>query len=366
MTPFLFASKIDDALKQLDRIPLYGNAPRLDLHHLSSALSSQLNLPLTLSIQDASWRTSSNVREELGKQLLSVPVAIHPLHGEALWLMSRQDAARLTSWFFQKNKALHSDLLEEGFFWYFALKVLEMLQEEVPFKEFTLRLKEEESPAIENAYCMDLKISSEDRSCFGRLVLPNSFLTSWERHFSSFTALTSFPSLSKNLEVPVGIHIGSVLLSQEDWKAVNLGDVLLLDRGSYDPRHKEGIASLSLGATPLFHVKIKENGLKLLEPALFYEEDMDKRETPPELNEPPVEEGPALAVKELPLFITVELARLRMTVDQLMKLAPGNFLELPIRPEQGVLLTVNAQKVARGEIVYLGEALGIRILEIAE
>jgi flagellar motor switch protein FliN/FliY len=55
-----------------------------------------------------------------------------------------------------------------------------------------------------------------------------------------------------------------------------------------------------------------------------------------------------------------------MTVDHLMKLSPGNFLELPIHPEQGVNLTVNGQKIGRGELVYLGEQLGIRILELAE
>lgn len=52
-----------------------------------------------------------------------------------------------------------------------------------------------------------------------------------------------------------------------------------------------------------------------------------------------------------------------MTVDQLMGLSPGNFLELPVHPEQTVILSVNGQQIARGELVHLGEALGVRILE---
>jgi flagellar motor switch/type III secretory pathway protein FliN len=53
-----------------------------------------------------------------------------------------------------------------------------------------------------------------------------------------------------------------------------------------------------------------------------------------------------------------------MTLDQLMNLTPGNTLEIPIHPDQGVSLTVNGQKVGRAELVYLGEQLGLRILEI--
>jgi flagellar motor switch protein FliN/FliY len=60
----------------------------------------------------------------------------------------------------------------------------------------------------------------------------------------------------------------------------------------------------------------------------------------------------------------VELARLKITLDKLMSLNPGNLLELPIHPDQGVTLTIHGQKVGKGELVYLGEVLGVRILEI--
>src|SRR3990167_9423335 len=71
-----------------------------------------------------------------------------------------------------------------------------------------------------------------------------------------------------------------------------------------------------------------------------------------------------VSIKELPLDITVEIGRIRITLDQLMQLTPGNQLELPIHPDQGVNLTVGGNKIGRAELVYLGEQLGIRILEI--
>ncbi len=173
---------------------------------------------------------------------------------------------------------------------------------------------------------------------------------------------------AKSVELPVAICTGSVSLMLTEWKDVKPGDFILLDRGGYNPRHHEGAAYLTAGNVPLFNVSIKENKLKLLDYTQVYEEVMKKSEP---LNNDQTEdalhpeEERVATIKDVPLQITVELARLRMTVDQVMKLAPGNFLELPIHPEQEVALTVNGQKIGRAELVYLGEALGIRILETA-
>jgi type III secretion system YscQ/HrcQ family protein len=356
-----FARKIDDALRQLDRIPLYGYAPRIDVAHFAEAIAKRWDVSLSLTIAQAAWRSSAELYEGLESEALRSHLALFPLKGDLVWAMSRQDIARLTALLLKKRPdQVQSELLQEGFYLYLFLQALDALQAEPPLKEFTLRIHEE-THRIERGYCMDVTLEIEGQLCYGRLILSDAFLTSWQSHFSSLQRLFSLSPLAKSLEVPLSITVGSVLLGQEQWNDAKPGDVLLLDRGSYDPRHKEGVASFSLGATPLFHVHIHKHKIKLLEPALFYEEDMDQGET----TEQPVstEEASTVAIKELPLFVTVELTRLRMTVEQLMSLAPGNFLELPIDPAQGVLLTVNGRKIGRGELVYLGEALGVRILE---
>lgn len=364
-SPFAFAKKVDDALRQLDRIPLYGKAPRIDLDRLASLLASKLQISqLSLTAADAFWRAPSELRKDLGADALTLKITLFPLKGDVFWVISKEDLAQLSSSLLGKQRTdLPSELLQEGFYLYAVLQTLNLLQEEEPFREFTLRLSEELSEHEENSYCLDLKISLFNSSCFGRLILSATFLSSWQNHFASLREIFSLSPLAKTLEVPVGIRIGSVLLSQSEWAAIEKGDLLLLDRGSYNPRQKEGVASLTLGATPLFHVSVKENKIKLLEPALFYEEgmDLDKPEATPEV--PSQEEARSIPIKDLPLSITVELARMRMTVDQLMGLSPGNFLELPVHPEQTVILSVNGQQIARGELVHLGEALGVRILE---
>jgi flagellar motor switch protein FliN/FliY len=47
-----------------------------------------------------------------------------------------------------------------------------------------------------------------------------------------------------------------------------------------------------------------------------------------------------------------------------MNLQPGNLLELNVHPEQGVDLVVNSKKIGHGELLKIGDTLGVRVLEI--
>ena len=70
------------------------------------------------------------------------------------------------------------------------------------------------------------------------------------------------------------------------------------------------------------------------------------------------------AIKDIPLQISVEIARLKITLDQLMKLSPGNLIDHPPLADKRVSLLTNGQKIGIAELVYLGETLGLKILEI--
>jgi flagellar motor switch protein FliN/FliY len=67
---------------------------------------------------------------------------------------------------------------------------------------------------------------------------------------------------------------------------------------------------------------------------------------------------------QVPMTVTVEVTRLRVSLDKLLQLSPGNVLELPVKPEQGVDLTINGKKVAKAELIKMGDALGVKILQI--
>ena len=74
--------------------------------------------------------------------------------------------------------------------------------------------------------------------------------------------------------------------------------------------------------------------------------------------------APLMKAEEIPLSIVVEVGRLRMSVQKLTELQPGNLLELNARPEDGVDLVVSGRRIAKGELLKIGDILGVRILDI--
>ncbi|OJV11260.1 MAG: hypothetical protein BGO14_09790 [Chlamydiales bacterium 38-26] len=72
-----------------------------------------------------------------------------------------------------------------------------------------------------------------------------------------------------------------------------------------------------------------------------------------------------LKIEDIPLSVVIEVGRLQMSVKKMLELQPGNLLELDIHPENGVDLVVNGKRIAKGELIKLGEALGVRILDIS-
>jgi flagellar motor switch protein FliN/FliY len=73
----------------------------------------------------------------------------------------------------------------------------------------------------------------------------------------------------------------------------------------------------------------------------------------------------AATLDDIPLNVIVEVGRLQMSIKKLLELQPGNMLELDIHPEAGVDLVVNGKRIARGELLRVGEVLGIRIVELS-
>ena len=53
-----------------------------------------------------------------------------------------------------------------------------------------------------------------------------------------------------------------------------------------------------------------------------------------------------------------------MSMQKLMEIEPGNTLELDVHPENGVDLVVNGRRIGKGELLRIGESLGVRILDI--
>lgn len=67
---------------------------------------------------------------------------------------------------------------------------------------------------------------------------------------------------------------------------------------------------------------------------------------------------------DVPLDVTVELGRSRMTIQDLLALSPGAVIELDKIAGEPLDIVVNDRLIARGEAVVINDKFGIRITDI--
>jgi len=67
---------------------------------------------------------------------------------------------------------------------------------------------------------------------------------------------------------------------------------------------------------------------------------------------------------DVPLDLSVELGRSRMTIQDLLGLGPGSVIELDKIAGEPLDILVNDRLVARGEAVVVNDKFGVRITDI--
>jgi flagellar motor switch protein FliN len=70
-----------------------------------------------------------------------------------------------------------------------------------------------------------------------------------------------------------------------------------------------------------------------------------------------------VSLKDIPITLVVELAQVEIPAQKLLEMQPGNLLDLKTTGSTA-LLTINNKIVGKGEIVKIGDTLGVRILEL--
>ena len=67
---------------------------------------------------------------------------------------------------------------------------------------------------------------------------------------------------------------------------------------------------------------------------------------------------------DVPLDLSVELGRTRMSIQELLNLGPGSVVELDKVAGEPLDILINERLVARGEVVVVNDKFGIRITDI--
>lgn len=78
----------------------------------------------------------------------------------------------------------------------------------------------------------------------------------------------------------------------------------------------------------------------------------------------PVDQASIELLLDVPLQVSVELGRTRLTVSEILALRIGSVLELNKMANEPGDVLVNGALIARGEVVVVDEKFGVRIVEI--
>lgn len=402
--------QIDQILLELEEKPQFGLPVEFDKERLEKYLRDRFNRPsLKIDYSLKGWTPADQLLSGLGEELFSLTVEWVPLTSSIYFLTTGHDLKRLMADLLGGEKEatyFYDPSLVQGFYHYFGAEMLQSLEELGFAKPLSPRLGELESEFAEKGPCfvIDVSISLNAHTFWGRILIPENFRSDWKEYFAHLPPPPVSNEMLEKIHVDLGLEVGHTPLSFEEWKQVREGDFILLDHCSYDPSTGKGGVVLTLNEKPLFRGRFKNGGIKLTEYPLYDEVSESMEEKPFEEEEEelfeeedfgeefsesdlygdqlseeeeekeeeeeeakPVEmapSAPSISPEELPINLTVEVGRLRMSAKELMDLAPGNLLELNVAPEQGVDLVINGKKVGRGELIRLGEVLGVRILSL--
>ena len=413
LAPLSWVKQIQASARLCQKIPLFGSScPLFPLEKVSEGLQKKLGISdFQLLISQCQLLEPDDFITPFGinPELLSFQLA--PLPGYLTWILSAESVAQITSLALsqEETKGLSDPRLQQGFYQFILLEAAEIIESLHTYPDIHIQWLDKKELPKSPSLSIDLSIKIKETSFLGRLIISPDFHTAFSEHFSTSSfAYTETPSFTK-IDLPLSLEIGNCLLSQSDFTNLQLGDLLILDRCSFDPATDRGTAILSLAEKPCFIVKIKKNGLKILDYAVYHGDantmdeefisDSFEDETPlPNLEETEkkTEEKTSLPNAEevekeietlsseeikpsqtpppevltsplkIPFPIVVEVDRIKMSLEKLLQLTPGNIIEMTVRPNQGVYLTVHGKKIARGELVKIGEVLGVKILETGD
>jgi flagellar motor switch protein FliN/FliY len=408
-------------LIELDEKPLFGNAPAFPWAPFSSALSKLFDQKdLTIKPAEMEWKTAEQLLNGLGSHLQFTNIVFSGLDGTLTWVISKNEIdplmQKLLSIPITPFAALDKDF-EAGFYHFAIAQILQTIKQLDFDKNLSPSLAEtDQEPAKEPALCMDIAITIQQQPFHGRLIISQALRKSWKERYADRKLSTWFAgSLAQKANITVHLEAGKTELLPSELEAVAVGDYIILDSCTYEPDADKVRVMMTVNGIPLFRAKLKQGNLKILEFPLYHEEQrtMNNKENDEDFEEeseieeseieesetdeteefleeetsteetseieakketevekpakaepsPPPKEG-KVSVKDLPVNVVIEVGRIQMSVQKLMELSPGNMLELDISPENGVDLVVNGKRIGKGELIRIGETLGLRVLDL--
>lgn len=391
--PENWVKQVEALALQAQEIPMWGAFPGFPWAEFAHQFAKTFQLE-TFDIKGsmASWRKGSSILEGMGDYPLQLSAIFSPLQGSVSLIFPLEDFIKFSSWIIDleaKKGGFEDPFLQRGFLRYLGLEGLRLIDEMHILQTLTPKLVDMPL-SQEDAYCIDISLEKGEEIAWARLVCPPLFHRAFKEHYASTWQLSTASSLYGQIFLTLSLSAGHTSLAQKEWKGLREGDFVILDYASYFPRSKRGTFQLLLDRTPLFQLKLKEENMKILDYALYYEErqmnDQDEdfdtsfdKTDPTEMGEKQEEtreeethaassqesaQETLISANQVPIRLTVEVASLKMSLETLLTLKPGNVLDLSLSPSCEVYLVANGKHFAKGHLVQIGEVVGVKITKI--
>lgn len=172
------------------------------------------------------------------------------------------------------------------------------------------------------------------------------------------------PQKLPNLHLPLVLQAGWQVLSISELRSLRPGDVLILEVPA------KADMWVCLANSRWACARREERGIRLLE---AFNRSQPIREHPMSqgtsshraTNESAAEESADVSLGDVQLNLVCQVGSVQLSLSELEQLGEGSVLPLPEGGSDFVELLVNGRSVGRGELVKMGDGLGVRLTRFA-
>jgi len=161
-----------------------------------------------------------------------------------------------------------------------------------------------------------------------------------------------------DVPVPFRVRVASVVLTLEEIRSVEPGDILLPD----DMIHKPDAAVAVIGEHLVTPVEISAGGCRI--GARIRRGRGSSWEWSLNQQSPAQTGAESGGVDALDVRVMFEAGSLDLDMSEIQRLAPGSILPLPRPPDEGLDIVVNGQRIGRGKLAKIGESTGVRVTRL--
>lgn len=418
----------DEALIHDLELPVHPRSFTFDFAPIAKRLCDLFQIQsLDIKTQPAKKISLEEVNALFSDTALYERMTIPSCEGHVFWIIPQISLKHFTLFALAKeekeDELISHDLLE-GFKRFIAAELIYQInQEKNPL--FQSALIEQKQLPTSGGYLYELLVYCEGKQLSCSLFLTDTFAKSFAQNSKNREPLKIPDDIKQTIKTTVGLDIGHFSMSTYEFSKLKKGDFVVLDRCTLDPETQHGNLTLKLKEKSLFRAKLKDGNLKILDypldlsgdtkamddipppppknpnippinpndsegyyednpqPNLFGSEDNEGEniqqpwvdmDTPDTLSTDPASDiqldkpsaqKTELSSREIPLNVHIEVGRIKMPLERLLSLAPGQVLELGLHIDEGVSCMIGDKKVASGELVKLGETIGVRLVDVA-